>query len=161
MKYFSLKEPRDAVQIYASSANMSDFVLAQSPEVVAGKVIEGEEDHFDDAGNRLKFYGIGMFYDALYVPVDKASIIEDQLTGSGVVFYTAKIMTLQGEYVAFRSFNLFDALNPVPMCRAVHRDDPSLMGADQYFSEEFLDFLGQHFPMQGFPRISLPETKDQ
>ena len=80
MKSFSLYEPDDAVQIYTHYPESNDFNLAQSPEVFAGKVIEGEEDHFDDAGNRLKSYGIGLFYNALYVPVDKASIIEDQLT---------------------------------------------------------------------------------
>lgn len=161
MKYFSLKEPRDAVQIYAHYSGSNDFNLAQSPEVFAGKVIEGEEDHFDDDGNRLKSYGIGLFYNALYVPVDKASIIEDQLAGSGVDFYTAKIMTLQGEYVAFRSFNLFDALNPVPMCRRLHPNHDDFLYIKQYFSEEFLDFLSEHFHIQDFYRISLPETKDK
>lgn len=156
MKYFSLREPRGAVQIYAPSTNMRDFVLAQSPETVAGKVIEGEEDHFDDAGNRQKSYGIGMFYDALYVPVDKASIIGNKLTDASVDFYTAEIMTLQGNYTAFRSFNLYDEFDPKPMFRLLHSESPRRLQVDQYFSEEFLDFLGEHFPMENFYRINPP-----
>ena len=61
MKYFSLKEPRDAVWIYAHCPDINHFGLAQSPEVVAGKVYEGEENHFDGAGNQLKSYGVGLF----------------------------------------------------------------------------------------------------
>ena len=161
MKYFSLYEPDDAVQIYTHYPESNDFNLAQSPEVVAGKVIEGEENHFDDAGNRLQSYGIGMFYGALYVPADKASIIRDKLVESGVEFYTAQVVTAQNEYTAFRSFNLFDESNPKPMCRVLRRDRPHLMEAQQYFSEEFLDFLSEHFDFRDFYRISLPETKDK
>jgi hypothetical protein len=161
VKYFSLREPRDAVQIYAHYSDSNNFNLAQSPEVFAGKVVEGEEDHFDDAGNQLKSYGIGLFYNALYVPVDKASIIEDQLAGSGVDFYTAQIVTAQNEYTAFRSFNLFDESNPVPMCRRVHPTHDDFLYTKQYFSEEFLDFLSEHFDFRDFYRISLPETKDK
>ena len=161
MKYFSLREPRDAVQIYAHYSDSNDFNLAQSPEVFAGKVVEGEEDHFDDAGDQLKSYGIGLFYNALYVPVDKASIIRDKLVESGVEFYTAQVVTAQNEYTAFRSFNLFDESHPKPMCRVLRRDHPHLMEADDYFSEEFLDFLSEHFDVQDFYRISLPETKDK
>ena len=62
MKYFSLKEPRDAVWIYAHCPDINHFGLAQSPEVVAGKVYEGEESHFDGAGNQLKSYGVGAFF---------------------------------------------------------------------------------------------------
>ena len=161
MKYFLLYEPDDAVQIYAHYSDSNDFNLAQSPEVFAGKVVEGEEDHFDDAGDQLKSYGIGLFYNALYVPVDKASIIRDKLVESGVEFYTAQVVTAQNEYTAFRSFNLFDESNPKPMCRVLRRDHPHLMEADDYFSEEFLDFLSEHFDVQDFYRISLPETKDK
>lgn len=161
MKYFSLKEPRDAVWIYAHCPDINHFGLAQSPEVVAGKVYEGEENHFDGAGNQLKSYGVGLFYGALYVPVDKASIIRDKLVDEGVDFYTAEVKTLQGDYTAFRPFNLFDESNPAPMCRLLRRDRPHLMEADDYFSEEFLDFLGEHFQIQDFYRISLPETKDK
>ena len=156
MKYFSLKEPRNAMKIYASSADMGDFALGQSPETAAGKVFEGEENHFDDAGNRLQSYGIGMFYGALYVPADKASIIRDKLVESGVEFYTAQVVTAQNEYTAFRSFNLFDESNPKPMCRVLRRDHPHLMEADDYFSEEFLDFLSEHFDFQDFYRINPP-----
>ena len=156
MKYFLLYEPDDAVQIYAHYSDSNDFNLAQSPEVFAGKVVEGEEDHFDDAGDQLKSYGIGLFYNALYVPVDKASIIRDKLVESGVEFYTAQVVTAQNEYTAFRSFNLFDESNPKPMCRVLRRDHPHLMEADDYFSEEFLDFLSEHFDVQDFYRINPP-----
>ena len=119
-------------------------------------MIEGEEDHFDEAGTRQKSYGIGKFYDALYVPVDKASIIGNKLTDASVDFYTAEIMTLQGNYTAFRSFNLYDEFDPKPMFRLLHSESPRRLQVDQYFSEEFLDFLGEHFPMENFYRINPP-----
>ncbi len=154
MKYFSLRPPRDSMNIYGGGQNMNTFMRAQSPADVAGRVFQGVEDHFDDAGKQLKSYGIGVFYDALYVPADKASIIEDELNRYGVEFYTAEIITEYDTYSAFRTFNLKKPDDTSPMCRMPNDIGKWVLSIEQYYSEEFLDFLGKHFPMENFFRIS-------
>lgn len=158
MRYFSLSQPNDSIEIYAHNQNINSFNRARTSESVSGKIYYGEEDHFDSNGNLQKFYGIGIFYNALYVPVEKAEIIVDKLTKSKVEFYTSRILTDQGEYIAFRTLNVYKPDDCAPMCRMPYHKDPSRLDVKQYYSEEFLDFLGEHFSMENFSRINTYEN---
>ena len=105
MKIYTIVAPRDACGMYFQDESNLTYERAVKKANFEGLAREAFEDRVDDDGSALKQYGIGLYYDALYVEAGKEKIIEDELSRTGTDYAVSTVETQLGEYIAFRSFN--------------------------------------------------------
>jgi len=121
MKIYTIVVPRDACGMYFQDESNLTYERAVKKANFEGLAREAFEDRVDDDGSALKQYGIGLYYDALYVEAGKEKIIEDELRRTGTDYAVSTVETQLGEYIAFRSFNFCDEIEGASMCRLSQR----------------------------------------
>lgn len=155
MKIYTIVAPRDACGMYFQDESNLTYARAVKRANFEGLTREAFEDRVDDDGNALKQYGIGLYYDALYVEAGKEKIIEDELRRTGTDYAVSTVETQLGEYIAFRSFNFCDEIEGASMCRLRKDVNPAEPKVLECFSEEFIDFLSKNFDFSAFTPIAV------
>ena len=155
MKIYTIVAPRDACGMYFQDESNLTYERAVKKANFEGLAREAFEDRVDDDGSALKQYGIGLYYDALYVEAGKEKIIEDELSRTGTDYAVSTVETQLGEYIAFRSFNFCDEIEGASMCRLRKDTNPAEPKVSECFSEEFIDFLSKNFDLSAFTPIAV------
>ena len=155
MKIYNIVAPRDACGMYFQDESNLIYARAVTRANFEGLTRDAFEDRVDDDGSALKQYGIGLYYDALYVEAGKEKIIEDELRRTGTDYAVSTVETQLGEYIAFRSFNFCDEIEGASMCRLRKDGNPVEPKVLECFSEEFVDFLSKNFDFSSFTPIAV------
>lgn len=130
-----------------------EFMDAQTPGIVAGAEIQATEYRRDIDGSDMPRYELSEEYSALIVVQHRADEIAQELQRTATTYETFTITTPHDVYTTFRAVDFYEDNTEASMYRIhLQKDNPEKFWL-QYYSEEFLIFLMDHFDTRGIKLI--------